>query len=227
MKRPLFITPGTVAALFVDLQEEHRRDRRYRVEGYDAMIARIGRLQQMARARRVPLYHCAYVVDLASSSVGRFHPVLPDGRSAFSDKADPNTLICPEVAPADGETLLIKDKASAFAATSLAQELQARRIEWLVVAGVWTEACVDASVKDALAVGLRVLLVKDACGSGTAAMHQTAVLNLANRLYGGAVVDTERACRLLEGETVEAWQVAGAAPIRFTFETAAELYRSL
>ena len=36
--------------------------------------------------------------------------------------------------------------------------------------GVWTEACVDATVKAALKLGFRVALVKDACGSGSAAV---------------------------------------------------------
>ena len=70
----------------------------------------------------------------------------------------------------------------------------------MVIAGVWTEACVAATVRDAIAPGIHVLLVKDACGSGTVAMHKMAILNLANRLYGGAVADTERACDLMAGE---------------------------
>ncbi|RVA59807.1 isochorismatase family protein, partial [Mesorhizobium sp. M7A.F.Ca.CA.004.09.1.2] len=83
------------------------------------------------------------------------------------------------------------------------------------------------SVKDAVAKGFRVLLVKDACGSGSAAMHQTGILNLANRLYGGAVTDTDGACRLLAGETVTAWQVEGSVPLRFSFDNAAALYADL
>jgi nicotinamidase-related amidase len=177
--RPLSIAPGKVAALFVDLQEEHRQDRRYLVEGFDEVIANVRRLQGTARDQGVPLYHCAYVVDLDSASTPRFHPVLPDGTSAFSDKRDPLTAICPEVGPLDGEQLLIKAEASAFGGVSPAEDLKARGIEWLVIAGVWTEACVHATVKDAMALGFRVLLVKDACGSGTSAMHQTAILNLA------------------------------------------------
>jgi maleamate amidohydrolase len=227
MRRPLSIAPGKVAALFVDLQEEHRRDRRYLVEGFDRVIANVCRLQETARRGGIPLYHCAYIVDPDSVATPPFHPTLPDGTSAFSDKGDPWTKICPEVSPLEGEPLLIKAEASAFGATSLAGDLRARGIEWLVVAGVWTEACVHATVKDALGLGFRVLLVKDACGSGTGAMHQTAILNLANRLYGGAVTCTETACRLLQGETADAWQVEGAVPLRFTFENAAELYRSL
>ena len=226
MKRPLAIRPGAVAAIFVDLQEEHRQDKRYLVEGFGTVLANGARLQEAARLNGVPLYHFAYVVDLVTSQ-RPFHPVLPDGTSAFSDKGDPRIAVCPEVAPVGGEPLLIKGEASAFAATSQRDDLQARGVEWLVVSGVWTEACIAATVKDGAALGFRVLLVKDACGSGTVAMHQTGILNLANRLYGGAVTDTDGACRLLAGQSAEAWTVQGAVPLRFTYENAAELYGAL
>jgi maleamate amidohydrolase len=225
MKAPIWIKPGTVAAIFIDLQEEHRQDKRYLVEGYAKVLANVQRLQATARRFGVPLYHWAYIVDLARSRP--FHPVDADGKSAFSDKDDPLTAICAEVAPAGGETMLVKAEASAFGAGPAAAALKARGVEWLVVSGVWTEACVDATVKDAVALGFRVLLVKDACGSASAAMHQTAILNLANRLYGGAVASTENACRLLGGESAEAWQVEGSVPLRFTFENAAALYDAL
>ncbi|MER9233814.1 isochorismatase family protein [Mesorhizobium sp. M0622] len=225
MKSPISIKRGTVAAVFIDLQEEHRRDNRYLVEGYGDILANVQRLQAAARANHVPLYHWAYIVDLATARP--FHPVEADGKSAFSDKDDPLTAICPEVAPAAGETMLVKTQASAFGAGPAAERLKAQGIEWLVVAGVWTEACIDATVKDAVASGFRVLLVKDACGSGSTAMHQTAILNLANRLYGGAVTTTDGACRLLAGETVDAWQVEGSVPLRFSYENAARLYAEL
>ena len=174
----------------------------------------------------IPLYHFAYIVDVASASTRPFHPVLPDGRSAFSDKNDPLTELCPEVAPQGDEPLIVKSEASAFG-TGFGRDLKAKGIEWLFVAGVWTEACVDATVKDAIKLGFHVVLVKDACGSGSAAMHQTGILNLANRLYGGAVVDTSGACRLISGETIDAWQSPGPVPFRFSFDNASELYDRL
>ena len=226
MKTPIAIKPGTVAAIFIDLQEEHRQDPRYLVEGFARILANVQRLQAAARQNHVPLYHWAYIVDLDKQD-RPFHPLGEDGKSAFSDKSDPLTEICLEVAPAHGEALLIKAEASAFRSGSAARDIKSAGIEWLVVSGVWTEACIDASVKDAVAKGFRVLLVKDACGSGSAAMHQTGIINLANRLYGGAVTDTDGACRLLAGETVTAWQVEGSVPLRFTFDNAAELYADL
>lgn len=226
MKTPISIERGTAAAVFVDLQEEHRQDKRYLVEGFGDILANVQRLQATARANDVLLHHSAYIVDLTREA-RRFHPVDANGRSAFSDKDDPLTAICPEVAPVAGEMMLVKTEASAFGAGPAGGRLKAKGIEWLVVAGVWTEACIDATVRDAVSSGFRVLLVKDACGSGSTAMHQTAILNLANRLYGGAVTTTEGACRLMAGETVDAWQVVGSVPLRFTYENAAQLYEEL
>lgn len=226
MKGALSIDLGKTAALFVDLQEEHRRDQRYLVDGFDDVIANVRRLQQAARGAGIPVFHSAYVVDLVAQPKP-FHPVLANGTSAFSDKDDPLTAICSEVGPSGDEIVLVKTDASAFSQGDVATLLAAHDVEWVFVAGVWTEACIAATVKDAIGLGLRVLLVKDACGSGSVAMHQTAILNLANRLYGGAVVDTDAACRLMAGETVDAWIVQGSVPLRFSYENAAELYGEL
>jgi maleamate amidohydrolase len=226
MRTGLTIEPGRTAVLFIDLQEEHRQDQRFLVEGFDRVVANAAQLQAAARRSGMALFHWAYVVDLDRTR-RPFHPVLADGTSAFSDKGDPRTAICAEVAPAAGEASFVKAEASAFGPDEPERSLKSRGIEWLIVAGVWTEACVDATVKDALRRGFRVLLVKDACGSGTQAMHETALLNLANRLYGGAVVDTSAACRLIEGLAAEAWQPQSPVPLRFTYDNATALYRDL
>lgn len=225
MKGPLSIPTGSTAALFVDLQEEQRRDPRYVIAGFDAMLANVQALQAAARRHGVPVIHSAYVVD--PGRMRRFHPVMADGSSAFSNKGDPLSALCPEVGPVGDEDVVIKSEASAFGGGGLDRVLEARGTEWLFVSGVWTEACIDATVKHAVDRGYRVLLVKDACGSGSVAMHETGILNLANRLYGGAVVDTRAACRLMAGETVEAWTVQGSVPFRFTYDDAADLYAQL
>lgn len=227
MRTRLAIDPARSAALFVDLQEEHRKDCRYLVEGFDDLVLRVKRLQAAARAAGMPVFHSAYVVDPGNGGASPFHPMLEDGRSAFSDVGDPLSAVCAEVGPAADEVLLIKTTASSLAEGELPAMLKARGVEWLLIAGVWTEACIAATVKDAIGHGFRVLLVKDACGSGTAAMHQTAILNIANRLYGGAITDTDGACRLINGETVEAWRVQGSVPLRFTYDNAASLYAEL
>jgi nicotinamidase-related amidase len=226
LKTSLTIDRAKAALLCIDLQEEHRKDARYLVEGFGGIIAQVQHLQEAARIAGVPVFHSAYVVDPARP--GRpFHPMMPDGASAFSDVNDPLSAICPEVGPAGDEMVLVKTDASTLAQGDVPLLLRAHGIEWIFVVGVWTEACIAATVKDAVEMGFHVLLVKDACGSGSAAMHQTAVLNIANRLYGGAVIDMDSACRLMAGESVDAWRVQGSVPLRFTYENAQQLYEEL
>ena len=69
--------------------------------------------------------------------------------------------------------------------------------------------------------------MKDACGSGTGAMHRSAVIHLANRLYGGAIAASEDAATLIQGGTRALWQLQGSAPLRFDTDTMDEVYASL
>jgi nicotinamidase-related amidase len=226
LKHLLSLPPERSALLCIDLQEEHRQDQRLLAVEFDRVVANVMLLQQAARRSGIPVYHFAYSVDAAAETTLAHHPRLPDGRSAFSDKDDPLTAICPEVAPLEGERLIVKSEASAFG-TGLGDELKAAGTEWLYICGVWTEACVDATVKAALKLGFRVALVKDACGSGSVAMHQTGILNLANRIYGGAVLKTEAVCRLMAGEAAEGWTPETPVPIRYGYEDAATIYEGL
>ncbi len=227
MRQSLTLPAGRVALLLVDLQEEHRHVPHYLVPDYARVLENAGRLLMAARGAGVPVLHAAYVRDFARQPPRPLEWRQPDGTAGFSDKADPLTALCPEVAPLDGEPVILKNDNSAFCEDDLEPKLRSLGTAWLLVCGVWTEACVAATVRDAIAKGFRVLLVKDACGSGTAAMHQTGILNLANRLNGGAVADTATACHLLEGATAEAWVAGRPVPLLYDWADAARLYEQL
>ncbi|HEX2431083.1 MAG TPA: isochorismatase family protein [Aestuariivirgaceae bacterium] len=227
MRTKLSLDTGRIALLLIDFQEEQRRDPRYAVWNFDHVLANAGKLLNRARGMEQLIVHTAYRRDFSVCPPRPFEPLSTTGRPAFSDATDPLTAICREVAPLPSEVVICKNDASAFSEGSLQPLLKARKIEWLVIAGVWTEACVAASIRDAMVFGLRVLLVKDACGSGTGAMHQTAILNIANRLYGGAVADTQRAMDLMAGKESEPWVPERPVPILFSYEDAAEHYAAL
>lgn len=227
MRAPANLDLKRAALLLVDLQEEQRRDPDYAVEGIESVLANARTLLHAARASGVAVAHAAYVRDFAVCPPRPFEPRRPDGSPTFSDKASPLTAICAEVGPDGAEPVVIKNDASAFSTGELEPWLAGKDVEWLVVAGVWTEACVAATVRDATAAGHRVLLVKDACGSGTLAMHQTGILDLANRLYGGGVADTARTAALLAGGTAEVWSPTRPAPILYTYADAADRYDAL
>ena len=227
MRQTLTLDPKRTALILVDLQEEQRSDPIYVAAEFDAVLANARRLLDAARGNAVRVVHVAYKRDFAQEPRRPFEPLTPEGRPTFSDVASPLTATCREVAPQPDETMLSKNDASAFGAAELGPLLRAAGTEWLVVCGVWTEACVAATVRDAIAAGFRVLLVKDACGSGTIAMHQTGILNLANRLNGGAVAATAAACRLIAGAAAEVWRHDKPVPFFFSYEDAARQYDML
>ena len=221
---PLSLPLGRTALLLIDLQDEHRMDQRYLVPDYDAVVARCARILAAARNAGIPVLHSVYLVDTLPRP---FHPVEADGRSAFSAAGSKGSEISSEVVPLPTETVIAKRDASCFTTPEFADTLGRLSTEWLIVMGCWSEACVAATVKDAVDRGFRVLLVKDACGSGSRAMHETAVLNMANRLYGGAVADTDRTLALIGGDQATVWRTELPVPIKFTYDSAASEYASL
>jgi nicotinamidase-related amidase len=227
MRQRLTLDPKRTALVLVDLQEEQRDHPLYAVEGLEAVLGNARRILDTCRKVGLPIVHSAYRRDFASVPKRPLEQVSVDGGPAFSDKSSPGTAICGEVAPKPGETVVWKNNASAFCEGDLAPLLRRGNTERIIVCGVWTEACVAATVRDAIAEGIRVLLVKDACGSGTKAMHQTAVINLANRLDGGAVADTAATLRLVGGKAAEVWVAERPVPILFGYEDAEKLYQSL
>ncbi len=227
MHKTLTLSPGKAAVLLIDMQEEHRMDARYLVEGYDGVAANCAALLAAARGAGVAVLHSVYLVDTGTDATRPFHPVGEDGRSAFSDAGTPGSEISPEVAPRPGEPVIVKQDASCFTAPALMDAITRLGIDWLIIGGCWSEACVAATVKDGVERGVRILLVKDACGSGSAAMHETAVLNMANRLYGGAVADTTRAVAMIGGDVARVWWTDLPAPIKFTYDSARADYAAL
>lgn len=213
--------------LLIDLQEEHRKDSRFLVEGYDRILANAAQLLGAARRHGLPVVHAAYERDFSSEPRRLLEPVSADGTPYFSRPDSAWTAICAEVAPLTGESVVKKNDASCFSSEQFTAVLSELSSDWIIVAGVWTEACLASTAKDAVANGCRVLVVKDACGSGTEAMHQSAMIHLANRLYGGAVAATKNTVRLMAGEPAETWQLVGSTTLRFTSENLAEVYHSL
>lgn len=76
-----------------------------------------------------------------------------------------------EVAPRPEELVLLKQMPSAFFGTTLASTLTAAGVDTVLVQGVSTSGCVRATVVDAMSHGFTVLVVADACGDRSPAVH--------------------------------------------------------
>lgn len=227
MRETLTLPPGSAAVLLIDLQEEQRTDPAYFAAGFTQVLARAADVLEAARQGGWPVAHARYVRDFASVPPRPFEVTTAGGGPAFSDPAGGQTAGCPEVAPVGDEPVFTKNDASAFDGTGLGDWLGARGVTWIAVCGVWTEACVAATIRDGIAAGYRMLMVKDACGSGTGFMHETATLDLANRLYGGGICDAARMVRLIQGGAASVWRIGDPVPFRYGPGNVSRLYEDL
>jgi len=102
------------------------------------------------------------------------------------------------LAPAPGEVVVVKQYASAFFGTSLAATLTAAGVDTLVIAGVSTSGCVRASATDAMQHGFRPIVVGEACGDRTPAIHQANLADLQAK-YADLATVSEATARLAAG----------------------------
>jgi nicotinamidase-related amidase len=69
------------------------------------------------------------------------------------------------VTPKSGETVVEKNFPNSFRNTALKETLEKQGIKNLVVAGMMTHMCVDASVRHAADLGYKITLLGDACAT--------------------------------------------------------------
>ena len=99
--------------------------------------------------------------------------------SCFEEGARPELAAFAEgLEPGPGETVVMKQYASAFFGTSLAPTLTALAVDTLLIAGVSTSGCVRASAVDACQHGFVPLVVREAVGDRHAAPHEASLFDL-------------------------------------------------
>lgn len=95
--------------------------------------------------------------DRAAGLRARLEAMDPEQRERYERRYE----IAEEVAPIDGEVIVGKNAPSAFWNTPLAAHLMTMQVDTLVVVGESTSGCVRASVVDAAAYRLPVVVVED------------------------------------------------------------------
>ena len=101
----------------------------------------------------------------------------------------------PGLEPRPDEVVIVKQYASAFFGTSLAATLTAAGVDTAVIAGVSTSGCVRASATDAMQHGFRPIVVADACGDRTRAIHDANIADLQAK-YADVATITDAVARL-------------------------------
>ncbi|GEP00729.1 isochorismatase family cysteine hydrolase [Methylobacterium haplocladii] len=95
----------------------------------------------------------------------------------------------PELAPADGDIISSEHCCSSgFAGTDLHAQLQGRGITHLVIIGMITNSCIEATARSAVDLGYHVTLVTDAVAAFSPVEHDLAIRENYPRI-GHAVTD--------------------------------------
>ena len=96
-----------------------------------------------------------------------------------------------EVAPQGDEIVINKTASGVFSSTNLHYVLKNLGIEALFVTGVYTNECVETTVRDACDLGYLVSLVDDGCTTVTSELHEASLKTLRNRYC--RVISTDEA----------------------------------
>ena len=100
--------------------------------------------------------------------------------------------ILEDIKPMPGELVINKTSYGAFNSTSIDQTLRNMGIDFLVITGVATHACVETTARDAADRGYRCVMVDDATATFTKYLHD-ATLRAFATLFG-RVANTEDVC---------------------------------
>ena len=138
------------ALLLIDIQRDYFPGGAYELVGPDAAAAAAGRGRDRVRTGGERIIHVRHAAPASAP---------------FLVRDTPGAEIDDRVAPAAGEAVIVKAHPNAFRETELEDMLRGQGIDELVVGGMMTSMCVDASVRAAADLGFGVTVVGDACAA--------------------------------------------------------------
>jgi nicotinamidase-related amidase len=102
------------------------------------------------------------------------------------------SVLCPQ----DQDTVIDKNRYSAFYRTNLDTMLKERGIEDIIICGILTNCCCETTARDAFMRDYRVFFLSDAT---TAVAEELHIASLKNLAYAFAhILDTDSLCRYLK-----------------------------
>lgn len=141
------------------LPNVHNLQNCFRVHGLEVIHVRIQSLTRNGRDR--------------SMGHKRLNLLAPPGSG--------DSCFLEEVAPIGDEIIINKTASGVFSSTNLHYVLKNMGIEALFVTGVYTNECVETTVRDACDLGYLVTLIEDGCTTVTPQLHEASLQTLRNR----------------------------------------------
>lgn len=139
------------ALLIIDIQQDYFPGGAYPLVEPDAAASVARQLLDRFRADGEPVVHLRHLSD------------APD--ATFMRPGTAGVEIHPLVEPENQETVIEKAAPNGFVGTDLEARLREDGVEEVLVAGMMSSMCVDATVRAAADLGFAVTVVQDACAA--------------------------------------------------------------
>lgn len=137
------------ALLLIDIQNDYFTGGKMPLYQPDVASKNAQRILEKFRTNEQPVIHIQHIASRPDASF-----FLPQTNGAE---------IHADVAPTNSEKIIIKHFPNSFRETDLLDYLQGQNIEQLVVCGMMTHMCVDATVRAAKDFGFSLTIIGDAC----------------------------------------------------------------
>lgn len=154
----------------------------------EIVLPNVNRLQDTFRERNLEVIHVR-IQSLTNAGRDRSlnHKFLKIHAAPGSKEAE----FLPEVSPLDDEIIINKTASGVFNSTNVNYVLNNMGIKSLFITGVYTNECVETTVRDASDRGYTVTVIEDGCTTVTKQLHEFSLATLKDRY--ARVVSTEEA----------------------------------
>lgn len=139
------------ALLLIDIQNDYFPGGRFELDQADAAATQARAALDFFRERSLPVLHVRHE--------------SPQPGATFFLPGTPGAELHPRVEPRPGEAVVLKHFPNSFRQTDLQERLRALEVKHLVVVGMMTLMCVDATVRAAADLGYTVTVLLDACAA--------------------------------------------------------------
>lgn len=139
-----------IALILIDIQNDYFTGGANQLMNSEAAAKKAQSVLALFRQKQLPVFHIQHINGPGSTFF------LPSTKGAE---------IYHEVMPLQSESLIVKHYPNSFRETTLLTELRAMSISQLVICGMMTHMCVDATVRAARDYGFKIELIADACAT--------------------------------------------------------------
>lgn len=141
----------STALLLIDIQNDYFPGGRMELVNSPEAAGAAARLLSAFRRTHRPVYHVRHVSRQPAATF-----FLPDSAGA---------CIHDTLSPVSGEAVITKHYPNSFRETSLLERFRADGIDHLLIGGMMTHMCVDATVRAAYDLGFNCTVAHDACAT--------------------------------------------------------------